>query len=474
MANKIPLDTLKKLFIKGLDYSRQQNGFYISNEEELSALQIKKVQSATTFQEFASAVQIDNYSRQFGYNGIPALENESVLKYTNFQFGNTLRCLYTMACTDDTTGFTFQICRTDIAPPSVIKEMGLRPEDCCVWILNGGYGQNEQWSVVPFEWLDVAQYEAWSPTTFHFEGAGYNYIRYVKFSSLEPMDFRLELSYTDDIGNSHHIKSTFVARLPASFLQNAQVGGGAFIDNRRTTYVYPRMTVEFEINDSAPRTGFGIVRRSIRIPPPSNFIKQSAFVTALNTKMSFRQTFHVHVQFPLYQYYIELRLTNPIEVGIALPHKTLIRFEIGARVEYQDAKVEVIATDTVQYAGSIFPSALLLSINYNRIQLKAPHGQGVSVNAWFQGNYFLPCIANDSDFNEGMGFVMDTEGFNAKTWTTLSLGTQHPVESAAMIRQPRVNFNRRLFAHFVIISFNSLRVVVLVLLVMFCVYLCAR
>ena len=237
------------------------------------------------------------------------------------------------------------------------------------------------------------------------------------------------------------------------------------------------MVSETTIDEVPRRSGLGIVLRSMHLAPPDGFLQQTRMVAGMK-RVTFRQVFFVILQFQSYQYYISVNISEEVRAGkkIDTPF-SIVRFELGTRTELSIAQlenVEMIASDTINLNGVSFPGAMLISIEGKFIELDLTYGTGVSVNAWFQGNYYIPCIASDNEFNEGMGAILCNSAFDDKKWTELSIGTEYPSIAQAMLRQPRITIRKRQVAYILIVLYMTVRILLYLCLFTACLLVCIR
>jgi len=455
MQSKPSLDTLKKLFYEGLQYSQNLTGYYYPPEKELGLVQKQRVLNAKTYQEFASAVQIYNYSREFGFPGPPDIETGDILRYSNFQFGKCIRGIYSMSGNDGTTGFAYTLSRNEIAPPAVVRSFGLEPEECVIWLFGGGYGSRGIWHSFPFEWLENTHYERWSETTFYFDGTGPDRIEHVQFSSSEPMRFDLDILYKGNSGNMRHLRATLFSRGPPLLgnLGNNQVSG---THHRLTSYLYPSMSLELVADTDVPKSGKGFIQHTEQIPPPNGFIAQTKIVAVLKPNI-FKHVLYLLVQFTNYQYYLGIYINKPIQVGSTLDQPfSIIKYSFGIREEVLVPHIDIVVNKVVKKNNVAFPTHFLISVGKDSITIKSPYGEGLAINAWFQGNFEQPCDVTDSEFNKGIGLIRYNNTFDAKTWADIAFGPGHPREAKLMTNQPYILTSKRLLAHFLIILFWTL------------------
>jgi hypothetical protein len=444
-----PLETLKELFVRGLKYSQDHTGFYYPPEKELGALQQRRVAIAKTYQEFASAVQIYNYSRDFGFPGPPDIEKGDILRYSNFQFGKSIGGIYKISGSDGTTGFAYTLSRNEIAPPVVVREMGLDPKKSVIWLFGGGYGSNDKWHSFPFEWLENTNYEELSPTTFYFDGSGPNRVQQVQLASSEPMRFDLDILYQSVSGNNRRIKATLVSMGPP-MRGNRGNTNVSRAHNRITSYLYPSMSLELIVNNKAPRSGSGFIQHTEQVTPPSGFAAQTRLVASLKPKMS-NHVLYLLLQFADYQYYIGVYITGPIQVGVTLNKPfSVIKYAFGVRTVISKPVIQILPNEVMTISGVVYPTEFMIYLGDDNIKIKSPFGGGITTNSWFQGDFEQPCIVVDSEFNDGVGLIQYNSTFGAKEWTDLALGTGNPGEAILMLNQPFISSGKRMLAHLLV------------------------
>jgi len=458
------LDVLKELFIRGLAYSKKMTGFYYDTHELLCDVQSKLVLNATTHSEFAHAVQIYNYTREFGYVRGPKLCPGNILEFTNFQFGSGIHGSYTMSGSTDSYGFLFCISRNEIAPPAVVKEMNLDPEDGVIWFLGGGYGVkgSNKWNAVPFEYLEKGHYEKWSKRTFYFDAIGKD-IDNVQFTSTEPMRFDLDVLYTGT--DTHHVTATFLAKSPPKVIADSTV----INQHEKASYMYPFMSVELSVDDLPSETGHAFIQHVMYTPPVGITWIQATRAIQRIIPLTYTHTLQIFLQFQEQQYLLGVFLTAPIQSGqlLNLPYSA-IRYSYGRTSDVTFTSPMISVTTTIVLNNITFPAGLLIKLGADSIECRSDFLEGLTGNSSHQANYHSSLLIKDTNFNSGIGLITMGNTLSIDQWSALTFGDQHvKAGGSLLINQPRISYsNQQLARVFLVLPYALIASALVMLLLL--------
>lgn len=428
------LDALKTLFSEGFEYAKENTGFYFRPDEQLCRIQEARVADAQTYQEFASAVQIYNYARQFGYPPTEPPITSDMLLYSNFQFDSSIHGTYGIFGTTDNYGFAFTLSRNEIAPPHVSKKHN--SSDNVIWQIYGGFAalHENKWNAIPFEWLVDTHYEKWSNRTFYFDGRGPDRIKSIKFVSPEPMEFELDITYDD-----HRVKLVLRSNAAPTILETNK-------------YIYANMSVDVVIDNSSLETGKGSVAHAENLAPPISFAAQTRFVRDLSMR---KHSMLIFLQFQSYQYAFLINVTRPLASGDELdkPYAAL-EYSYGntRRIAVKDVSIGV--TTVLDIDDKILPTGLLIRVKNKYVTCLNKYGEGIVRNSYHQADYHAPLHITDANLNEGSGFIQFENVLNDEEWSLLTFGQQDAAKYAHLLaNQPHVSRIKRDLAQLLYVLF---------------------
>ncbi len=257
----LDLQGMKNLFRKGMSYAKDNfsSAFY-SFDDNLANYVLNLADNApdttTLFNAIFMASHVKAWSSLFTAPKLlpPGYE----FQHTGIQFGvGPVEWYFFYGLTGtpgvNETGLNLTFFRLDIAPPAVVKEMGIDPSNACCWGIMGGYGTKEKWTGIPaMEWFPM-KYVQPDYATFSLTGKGTNVS--ATLESLIPMQFSVNVSFLDSNSQAQTIKAKLIALTPptANFPYACQCGYGL----GTMYYSYTNMSLTMGLNGSPEMVGQG-------------------------------------------------------------------------------------------------------------------------------------------------------------------------------------------------------------------------
>jgi hypothetical protein len=441
------LDVLKQLFVQGLAYSKKQTGYYYDANEPLCEAQTKLVLASRNYEEFARAVQIYNYTRQFGFIQGPDLCPSSIFHFTDFQFGTGLHERYTLSGSTDTYGFVFNVSRNAIAPPSIVKAMNLELANNVIWFLNGGFGEKgiPEWHSLPFEYLKDGHYEKWPNNTFYLDATGTDQINTMKFVSPEPMHFELDIL----VEKTHHIRATFVAKAPPQLIPSEVI----INQHNKECYTYPLMSVEISIDDKPAETGNAFIRHDLYIPPIGvPFVAATRQIQKI-LPITNARNMRLFLQFQDQQFFIAVLITDPFENGQLLNTPYAVRsYSYAHTTDLLSSSCSISVNTTVTLNEIAYPTELLIKLGTESLTCTGRFSEGLCRSAFHQASFYAPLIVQDTHFTLGTGLITIDNALSSKKWSEWTFGPENAeVGLSLLVDQPRIPFAKRQLARILLV-----------------------
>lgn len=262
----LDLNGIKSLFSKGMEYAKNNfpKGLY-NIDEELCDYQLSLVNKATDLTTVMNAIGIRNSVISTAYKGPKPICNGCEIQYNPIQFGVGNSGWYFNYGVAGNISFVFGLTRSEIAPPDVVKNENIPPEEAVRWILGGGFGvTGGPWYNFPAE-IIYMKYSQPTYSTFSLTGGG-NQIKTASLSNAQPnpllsttnpMQFTMTadfISPTD--GKEHKIDITMISNTPPT--PNVANSCGMCVNNMGSLYYsYTDMDIIVTVDGGQPQTGKG-------------------------------------------------------------------------------------------------------------------------------------------------------------------------------------------------------------------------
>lgn len=286
----LTLDNIKSLYIKGMNYANSNyKGILFDRMDNLSNYQLELANKATDLTTLMNAIWIGNVNKVWSsaFNGPKPICTGCELGYTAVQFGTAHVGWYFFYGIAGSLCFNLSFFRLEIAPESVVEEEypNLPKGEAVRWSVLGGFGTipsepgsspGEWYSIQP-EWIYM-KYDQPSYSTFSLVGSGNNI--QVSLSSPTPMNFQIDMKYTDTNNKPHSFSTVMVANTgPTANMPNScecGFGLGSFY------YSYTDMTVNITADDVTGTGGSGWVDHQLIKNGVANTLYGQALQTLSN------------------------------------------------------------------------------------------------------------------------------------------------------------------------------------------------
>lgn len=277
----LDLNAIKSLYTKGVSYAKKKyNSPFFDRDDNMFELQQQLVNQATTITEVMNAIWMPNSTWSTRFKSPKAICDGCELDYTGIQFGTGHIGWYFLYGVAGNITFQVSFFRLEIAPPEVIKNEMIDPSEAVRWIVLGGFGQLGgigTWYTIPAEWVYL-KYTQPTSSTFSLAGTGTNVN--VSFSSLIPMQFDLNLSYSDTNKNPHTLIVHMTAISPPSPNFKNSFSGGAGLGT--FYYSYTNMNITISADNSELQQGSGWIDHQFL----KTGVADTVYVQALQTLAS--------------------------------------------------------------------------------------------------------------------------------------------------------------------------------------------
>lgn len=272
------LQQLKDLYTAGMRYAMDHfsSPFYDKNTD-LCNYQIKLANNATDLTMLMNVVSMSNQTFGSAFDDPKSICTGCELGYTGIQFGvGSIGWYFIYGIAGDYV-FNVTLMRCDIAPPQVLN--GVKRSDAVAWNIGGGYGKvNGPFYSLSNEFIQM-EYDETSYSTFTLKGTG-DAVN-CDFGTIVPMQFYLNLTFTDSNAAKHTISVTMncntrpLNNYPGACLCGP--GAGTFY------YSYTDVDCTFTESGSATVQGKAWIDHQLMKFGPLNSLYLSALQTAQRT-----------------------------------------------------------------------------------------------------------------------------------------------------------------------------------------------
>lgn len=212
----LSLDQLKDLYKKGMEYARTKDFLLYSSNTSLCDYQLSLALQAKDLTTFMNAVWIPNPQWSNLFNAPKAVKCGTEIQYTGIQFGvGSLEWYFFYGIAGDYC-YNLSFFKQEIAPPHIVKSLGIDPSEAVRWNVVGGCGKisDQSWYNINSEYIYM-KYTQPSYSTFTLEGSGEGIT--VLLSSVSPMKFNIALTFKDrDTKANHTLNVIMLANSPPS------------------------------------------------------------------------------------------------------------------------------------------------------------------------------------------------------------------------------------------------------------------
>jgi len=206
---------IKQLFTKGTRYVKSiPKSVLFSSENKFLDTTLALAEKAENLTTLMSAIWLNLYSSYWEstFKSPESVESSEILQKTGIQFGYGMQGWYFFYGIAGDITFNLSFFRTEIAPPKVVREAGVEPSDAVGWLIQGGYGKEDVWHQIPYEYI-LMKYDQPTVSTFNLQGKGTNIS--ASLSSKTPMTFEIKLNWVGHTG-PHELEAQLSARSPPS------------------------------------------------------------------------------------------------------------------------------------------------------------------------------------------------------------------------------------------------------------------
>ena len=252
MQSLLNLQDIKNLYKKGVEHSKKAfNSTFFPNDDIMFDYQQKLIDKATDLSTVMNTIAMTNFTFANAFANPKQICKGCELQHTGVQFGVGNSGWYFVSGVTEQYSYNFSLFRQEIAPPNVIS---VDRSECVRWTINGGYGNigTGVWHSIQNEWIYM-KYTQPSYSTFTLQGSGNNIN--VEFSSLQPMQFLGNITFTDDKKQQHVTKFEMVANTPP--VPNFPNSCDCMYGLGTLYYSYTDMTTKFTLNNGTPVIGPG-------------------------------------------------------------------------------------------------------------------------------------------------------------------------------------------------------------------------
>jgi hypothetical protein len=203
-----------------MDYAQKQRvPIFYSSHKDLCQLQRQTIQNAPDLNTIMNSLWFGNPVWANSFDAAPTAHRGEEIALTPVQFGKGNLGWYFLYGIAGNYCFNVSFFRCEFIPPSAItSSMNIDRSQTCAWAVLGGYGTLStpqspgQWYSIPLEWL-ILQYTQPSYNTFSLQGQG-NILTNVSLQSVNPMQFTVQISFTDTQGNPRQLLAMLNANSP--------------------------------------------------------------------------------------------------------------------------------------------------------------------------------------------------------------------------------------------------------------------
>lgn len=247
----LDLDALKALYKKGMNYAmKKYHNPFMSNLTDLCNYQLQLAEKAQDLNTFMNVFWIANPVFQNAFWSPKPVCTGCELQLTPVQFGVSTLGWYFLYGIAGQYAYNISVFRAEIAPPDVVD---VDRSEAVRWIIMGGYGVvGGDWYEIKPEWMYL-KYTQPSYSTFSLSGTSSSMI--FSFTSAIPMQFQLNLTYTDVSGTQRVFSSQLVPNAPP----NANVPGSykGLLGSSTMYYSYTDMIINISVNNEPALSGHG-------------------------------------------------------------------------------------------------------------------------------------------------------------------------------------------------------------------------
>lgn len=253
----LDLDGIKALFRKGMQHAKDKYfSVVFPKNNALCDYQLDRVNAAQDLSTLMNAIWLGNNNATWcnSFWSPKAICDGCEIRYTGIQFGYGQTGWYFFYGITGNFCFNLSFFRQEIAPPDVVE---IDRGEAVRWLVLGGYGTIPnagdvvpQWFSLQPEWIYM-KYTQPSYSTFTLIGQGTT--KAISLSSVDPMSFLIDMTFTDTNGASHSFKTTLRANTPPTpnFPNSCLCGYGL----GTFYYSYTDMSCTFAVNNGAESTG---------------------------------------------------------------------------------------------------------------------------------------------------------------------------------------------------------------------------
>ena len=418
------LNQLKTSFINGLINNRKLLRPFFKESTELTNKQIKKVKSASTFQDVCQSIFVYNFVRELGYSqNVPTnIQPFQLIKDTNFEQNTYFISTLILSGGSLLHNFTLSLSCCSINPMDKLS----------VWYISGGFTSKNQWVSIPNIWLENVEYEEWSTNLFLLRSMNENENK-LNFRLGTPNigQFRIALSFDDDNQQNHQLTAWFTNKSLPQFINN-----NAYTNwHRQLNFIFTDMSLELSVDQNIPSTGLGFVQKTNLLSPPSSFWKQFLFISK-QLKTKYEPILYIFGQFQELQFLIVTPLTYIIYQGLIIRNfKEVKSYSYGK--EIQHSLTELTITSTTLINGKVYPTGFDLLID-SKIAIVATtntNSFGLNLNMSSQADYTCLLNLTDTTNNFGICKLSINNVLNSNQWSELVFQNQDDL----LINQPLIH-----------------------------------
>lgn len=272
----LDLNALKALYSKGMKYAmKKYHNPFMSDVEGLCNYQLQLAEKAQDLNTFMNIFWISNPVFQNAFWSPKPVCTGCELQLTPVQFGVASLGWYFLYGIAGQYAYNISIFRAEVAPPDVVD---FDRSEAVRWIVMGGYGvTGGDWYEIKPEWMYL-KYTQPSYSTFSLTGSSSSVI--LSFVSAIPMQFQLNLTYTDTTGTQRVFSSQLVANAPP----NANVPGSykGLLGSSTMYYSYTDMIINISVNNEPALSGHGWIDHQLITGALPNTLYEKSILGAIS------------------------------------------------------------------------------------------------------------------------------------------------------------------------------------------------
>lgn len=280
---QLSLIDIKNLFKEGVKHCKKKySSMFFDRDDDFLDYQTSLVEKAQDLNSVMNAIYLGNSCSTWAsaFKKPNPVCDRCEISNTAVQYGQGHIGWYFFYGVTDDIVYNITFFRFEIAPPGLSN---LHPSELARWMVLGGYGSisKKEWYTIPLDWLYL-KYNPFEGTThsystFQLSGSN-NTFSNVLLETTQPMEFNLDISFTDTLQNKRRLTVLMNANTPpAAAAPNSCLMCVSDVGSMYYSYTDMNISVSAENESKQPGCGW-IDHQTIK-----GGIPKSSYIQALMT-----------------------------------------------------------------------------------------------------------------------------------------------------------------------------------------------